>query len=373
LILDATLSEGLVSRHFPQFEAKSIDVEMPHVHIRQITDKALAARMMIPTDYDTQRKNKERLRNVQRLQNHIEFEAQRFNGFQNSLQDESTSILHVSQLKLESELKKNGLPKNVITAHYNAVKGLNTYSNVQKIIISGRTLPRVSEVEKMASVMMGHPIETVGSAFPLKQKPIFTTSNLIQLVEAPYHPDPLVEEIRWQICEAESIQAIGRGRGIRRTAKEPLEIDILTNVPLPFPVDELTTWKEIIPDDFDLCLMLHGVLPLSKGELARVYKQYFENRDAARYRLRGAGGTNGVIDRFWGGKMPYIVSKGNLPPQTIKPWVVRYKRPGRGHGPNWITALIHPRHQNPRTALEAKVGPVTAFELLPQEVDMEDS
>jgi putative DNA primase/helicase len=366
LILDATLSERLVSRHFPQFEANSIEVEMPYVHIRQITDKALAARMMIPTELSTERKNKERLRNVQRLHNHIECEAQRFNGFQNSLQDESTSILHISQLKLESELKKIGLPNNVETAHFNAVKGLNTYSNVQKIVISGRTLPRVSEVEKMASVLMGHPIETVGSAFPLKHKPIFTTNNVTQLVEAPYHPNPLVEEIRRQICEAELIQAFGRGRGIRRTAKKALEIDVLTNVPLPFQVDELTTWKEIIPDDFDRCLMLHGVLPLSKGELARVYKHFFENRDVARYRLRDAGGVNGVIDRYWGGKLPNIVYKGNLPPQTIKPWVVRYKRPGRGHGPNWITALIHPQHQNPRTALEAKVGPVTAFELLPQ-------
>ncbi len=37
-------------------------------------------------------------------------------------------------------------------------------------------------------------------------------------LEADIHPDPLVESVRNQICEAELIQAIGRARAIRRTA-----------------------------------------------------------------------------------------------------------------------------------------------------------
>ena len=58
-------------------------------------------------------------------------------------------------------------------------------------------------------------------------------------VEGNQHPDPRAEAVRWAICEAELIQAIGRGRGVNRTADNPLQIDILTNVCLPIEVDEI--------------------------------------------------------------------------------------------------------------------------------------
>ena len=61
-------------------------------------------------------------------------------------------------------------------------------------------------------------------------------------VEGNQHPDPRAEAVRWAICEAELIQAIGRGRGVNRSADNPLQIDILTNVCLPIEVDEVTTW-----------------------------------------------------------------------------------------------------------------------------------
>ena len=47
----------------------------------------------------------------------------------------------------------------------------------------------------------------------------------------------LAEAVRWSICEGELIQAMGRGRGVNRTAVTPLEIDLLTDVVLPVTVD----------------------------------------------------------------------------------------------------------------------------------------
>ena len=44
------------------------------------------------------------------------------------------------------------------------------------------------------------------------------------------HPDPVAESIRWQICEGEIVQIIGRGRGINRTAKNPLDVIVMTDV-----------------------------------------------------------------------------------------------------------------------------------------------
>jgi hypothetical protein len=51
------------------------------------------------------------------------------------------------------------------------------------------------------------------------------------------HPDPLAEAVRFAICEGELMQAVGRGRGVRRRAETPLEVLILTDVPIPIPVD----------------------------------------------------------------------------------------------------------------------------------------
>ena len=59
------------------------------------------------------------------------------------------------------------------------------------------------------------------------------------------HADPTAEAIRWSICEAELIQAMGRGRGVNRTAENPLQIDLLTDVVLPVTVDELIDWHDL--------------------------------------------------------------------------------------------------------------------------------
>ena len=54
--------------------------------------------------------------------------------------------------------------------------------------------------------------------------------------------------MRYQICEAELIQAIGRARSIRRTEDDPVQIMILTSAVLPIRVDEVTTWDKLVPD-----------------------------------------------------------------------------------------------------------------------------
>ena len=66
------------------------------------------------------------------------------------------------------------------------------------------------------------------------------------------HVDPTAEAIRWSICEAELIQAMGRGRGVNRTAEKPLQIDLLTDVVLPVTVSELIGWRDLRPTRRDL-------------------------------------------------------------------------------------------------------------------------
>ena len=55
------------------------------------------------------------------------------------------------------------------------------------------------------------------------------------------HPDSIAEAFRRRITVLERQQIIGRGRGLRRTADNPLHVLVLTDVPLDMPVEEPTT------------------------------------------------------------------------------------------------------------------------------------
>lgn len=61
---------------------------------------------------------------------------------------------------------------------------------------------------------------------PWCQRPdaIRETLDGAELAEADRHPDPLAEAIRWQICKGALVQIIGRGRGVNRTADNPLDV-----------------------------------------------------------------------------------------------------------------------------------------------------
>jgi putative DNA primase/helicase len=95
------------------------------------------------------------------------------------------------------------------------------------------------------------------------------------------HADPIAEAIRWSICEGELIQAIGRGRGVNRTAETPLEIDLLTDAVLPLTVHELVPWQQIRPSRHDL-MALDGVVLENAADMAKCFPDLWPSRDAAK-------------------------------------------------------------------------------------------
>ena len=100
----------------------------------------------------------------------------------------------------------------------------------------GRTEPSPRTVERNARALFGadiaeiQPDEDGEVRYPRVARGIRMRDGSGRRVEGNQHPDPRAEAVRWSICEAGLIQAIGRGRGVNRTADNPLQIDILTNV-----------------------------------------------------------------------------------------------------------------------------------------------
>ena len=86
------------------------------------------------------------------------------------------------------------------------------------------------------------------------------------------HPDERVEAIRWLICEAEVQQAIGRVRGVRRNADDPVLVIVLTGVDLgQTPIHQLISWEDLL----ELCgpvsqMAVRGIVPKLWADVAAV-------------------------------------------------------------------------------------------------------
>ena len=97
------------------------------------------------------------------------------------------------------------------------------------------------------------------------------------------HPDPEVEAIRSQIHEAELVQALGRGRGVNRTAANPLNADLLFDTAIPVTVDKVERWQ---PPSLLIETAIDGVMLTAPCDLMKLWPKIWPNEKAAYRSLR---------------------------------------------------------------------------------------
>jgi hypothetical protein len=169
---------------------------------------------------------------------------------------------------------------------------------------------------------------------------------------------------------SELIQAIGRGRGVRREEDNPLYVLLLTDVPLPLPVTTLATWRDLCDGAGPIeVLAARGVVPLDYQGIAtalprwfkkaRAVKDWFEYRPGASERFRAlrakAEKAERVVMGEWGG-IPYKnISIGNSTPFTT--FHYRRAKVGRAN----LVLVDTGMHRDARAAVEAVLGPVDVF------------
>ena len=162
------------------------------------------------------------------------------------------------------------------------------------------------------------------------------------------HADPIAEAVRWSICEGELIQAMGRGRGVNRTAGTVLEIDLLTDVVLPVTVDALAPWAELRPTRRDL-MAARGVVLENAADMARCFPDLWENHEAARKDGQRSG-TNCYYRTFYNSQMSHSSAE------------VTYRPAGPGHRAR--TACVDlVRIPDPEAWLTNRLGPLASFEI----------
>jgi putative DNA primase/helicase len=179
--------------------------------------------------------------------------------------------------------------------------------------VIGRTEPSARTVEQTARVLFGaeaieiEPDEKGAVMYPTTTRGVRMRDGRGIAVQGPMHPDERAEAVRWAICEAGLVQAVGRGRGVNRTDADPLQIDILTNVVLPIEVDEVTTWQRIQPRMAKV-MRARGAVPISYPDMATAYPDLFSSAEAARKALIRENPGQMPIEEYLIGVCPGFLS-----------------------------------------------------------------
>ena len=230
LLLDGTAKPEIGRHWFPELAAQpEIHIEAPHQRNDWVRSSFAKARFQ-QSEKASQKRNASRARNVEDLWRYIEVQAARYRTGRSG---QPVDLLVVTNEAIEIELKKHRLPANVAVEHFNNLRGSNAYETVRAVIVVGRTLPNAETIQIQAERMAGYPL-------------------------AP--DDPLVQAVRWSICEAELLQVVARGRGIRRTEANPLDVQVLCEVTLPLRFDLVMSWEQAQPTPLEL-LAARGLVP----------------------------------------------------------------------------------------------------------------
>lgn len=344
LILDATLNPALVVPHYPQAElVADIRVQMPHMRVRQVNDKAYAKAMLAPATPEQEAANPEnadyRRRNLKRLRTILFREARAY---------APGKVLVVVQLAIETALRELGpLPPNVELAHHNAVAGRDEWRDVRAVIVVGRTQPGPKAVEALAEQLTGRAVAPQ-AAYTRAATVREMAGGKAVAAEADQHADPIAEAIRWQIAEGELVQIIGRGRAVNRTAEAPLDVLVMCDAVLPLPVNELLSAKDLDPSQADRMLAEGGVVLLNPRDAKAAYDDLWPSWEAAKKAMdRGQKGTELKEDTLF----------------RICPPLVRVRYQVAGERRRRVEALFDPvMNSDPRAWLEAKLGALAFYE-----------
>jgi len=220
------------------------------------------------------------------------------------------------------------------------------------MVVLGRTLPAPRTVELNAMALTGRePAPNPADAgwwYPMIERRVRLAGDRTAPLAMEEHSDPIAEAVRWSICEGELIQAMGRGRGVNRTAATPLEIDLLTDVVLPVTVDALVPWSDLRPTRRDL-MALTGIVLENAADMAACFPGLWSTAAAAR-QDRSRSVTNCYYRDLYNSQMSHSSAE------------VTYRPEGPGHRARPARVDLS-RIPDPEAWLTNRLGPLADFQI----------
>ena len=348
LHLDATLRPELVQTWLPLIDIGApVAARQPHVRIRQVTGSPTSARALTPAPAAPERDHRAAANHLRDLGAWIALRARQCHR-----PAARVDLLVVGQKATIDALRAAGLPPRVEAVHFNALSGLDRWGDIAGMIVIGRTLPAPRTVELIAMALTGrvpapNP-EDAGWWYPMAERRIRMAGERTAPLSMEAHADATAEAVRWSICEGELIQAIGRGRGVNRTADTALEIDLMTDVVLPVTVDALVPWSDLKPARRDL-MALCGIILDNAADMAACFPDLWPSAEAAR-QDRSRSVTNCYYRDLYNSQMSH---------SSVE---VTWRPAGAGHRVR--TARVDlARIPDPQTWLTERLGPLASFEI----------
>ena len=348
LHLDATLRPELVQTYLPRIDIGApVVARQPHVRIRQVIGSPTSARALTPEADARDRDRKAAVTHLRDLCAWIALRARQCHR-----PGRAVDLLVVGQKAAINALRAAGLPARVEAVHFNALSGLDRWGGIGGMIVLGRTLPAPRTVELNAMALTGREPapnpEDAGWWYPMLERRVRLTGGRTAPLAMEEHADPIAEAVRWCICEGELIQAMGRGRGVNRTAETVLEIDLLTDVVLPVTVDALVPWSDLRPTRRDL-MALSGIVLENAADMAACFPELWPSTDAAR-QDRSRSVTNCYYRNFYNSQMSHSSAE------------VTYRPAGPGHRARTARVDLS-RIPDPEAWLTNRLGPLAQCDI----------
>ena len=214
------------------------------------------------------------------LSKHYKGQERKFNELQDITEREQFDavISHIEPTRAMALRYPNSVweEAHVRELHFKKLRGRNDYEDCRNLGIFSMPQPPVYVVEWKARAIALHrrvrftPIPHKNDGYPdtrfYPTRPIdVVISNRKYRINVHYHPDPIGELVRYQLCEKEVVQAIDRIRGIN--AAETKQVALFANAVIPeVEWTETVRYHDFVQRGFtrvDHTLHLLGVLPLS--------------------------------------------------------------------------------------------------------------
>lgn len=301
LHIDATMRGELVQPYLSGITvAPPVRAQTPHVRIRQVLNAPVSAKALSPIPQAKEREHTTAANNQRALRTYLTSRAA-------EVGTDGQTILAIGQMRALEALANGTLPANLETAHFNALSGLDRWGRIAGMVIMGRTLPAPAVIARLQIALTGRPPKEDNDNqswwYPLTERVIRRPNGRSRMVMGEHHPDPIAEAIRWNICEAQLVQALGRGRGVNRTAESPLQVDLLTDIVLPITANEVIDWADLVPSRTDM-MASRGVVLDNAADRAKCFPDLWPNHAAARKDIQRSG-TNCYYRIFYNSEMSH--------------------------------------------------------------------
>jgi hypothetical protein len=260
LLMDATMQPDIVRLLWPTMELTAdVRVQTPHQHIAQVVDRSYAL---------SQLRRDSGFRDVHAIL------------CRQARQYAPRTVLAVVQIEIEKRLLEVGnLPENLKLAHHNNIAGRDEWGDVASLVVVGRTEPSPRAAEWQAEAITGSAIDPLPGYYEKAMAWREMADGTFQPAEATRHPDPTAEAVRWHIAVGELVQIIGRPRGVNRTADNRVDVLILTDVPLPVPVERLISAENVEASPDDLMMSAGGFCLNGPVEAADAFQGLWGKKD----------------------------------------------------------------------------------------------